>query len=116
MTTVLPLVSELVPVTRETLTEAVETAAMACARGPVQLATVVELIAMGRMPIFVEPIPVYHGPHRQYAVRYGRARLASASWRNLKKRLKTAGFVIQHDAVDTEVRMYWTTRRSPWGN
>jgi hypothetical protein len=92
-------------VSRDTIEEAVENLALACARGPRQYATIVELVAAGNLPMYLETIPTKYG----YTTRYGRARLPHASWRNMRKRLKEAGFLF--DNAHGDIQMYWAPRR-----
>jgi hypothetical protein len=92
------LIDPSVEIGREALEEAVEKAAMSCARGPVQAATVIELIENGFLPVeFVD----FRWSHTGTRAQIGAADIAPSSWQGLKTRLQRAGF---------EVRVEWTVK------
>lgn len=94
------LIDQSVVIGREALEEAVEKAAMSCARGPVQAATVIELIETGQ--VTVEALPFRWSPTGVRA-QIGKADISRESWEGLKRRLKLAGF---------DVRIEWTVNEN----
>lgn len=100
------LVAPGVRVTRETIEEAVENLALTCARGPVQYATIVELIETGTL-VGVEYVVPAPSPwtKTKTTTKYGQHRLAYQSWMNMRKRLKAAGFVFT--GSPRMQQMYW---------
>lgn len=92
------LIDDTVVIGREALEEAVEKAAMSCARGPVQAATVIELIENGFLPVeFID----FRWSHTGTRAQIGHADISRESWEGLKRRLIQAGF---------EVRVEWTVK------
>lgn len=79
------------PINRDTLEEAVERAALACARGPVQAAAVTSLIETGSISASLE----WNTWARTEVPTFGRYSLTWGSWSNLKKRLELAGFEVR---------------------
>lgn len=91
------LLDDSVEVNREALEEAVEKAALSCARGPVQAATIHEIIETGCVTVLLVPWtgyrPVYvRASHRQ---QIGRAGISFDSWQGLNRRLRAAGFDVR---------------------
>jgi hypothetical protein len=80
------LLSADVPITAEVLEDAIERAALACCRGPVQVVTVLTLIQTGEIYDKVEYSPFA----RSGSWTVGTSDLGYASWRNLCKRLRAA--------------------------
>lgn len=92
-----------VPLSRESIERAVEAIAMSCARGPVQAATLVELIENGgKLGIGLKEIPKFdHITRKQMTIRtYGSRGISYSSWRGLAKRLTYAGFTIRYEKED----------------
>lgn len=111
------IVDEGVPVTRDTIEKAVEQIAISCCRGPVQVATVLELIESGKVERTLYRIP---GRGLDNALLLGSARLDNSSWRNLKKRMSVAGFRFKtvhpdrpEPGKDGHVVAYWTPLDPP---
>jgi len=71
--------------------------ARACARGERQLAFVNELLA-DEAYVKLVPIPVYWGGrHQAEGTSYGNSGMGGESWRSLRKRLISNGFIIKGD-------------------
>jgi hypothetical protein len=86
------LLDATVPVSRDTIELAVEKAALACCRGPVQSAVVLSLIELGYIDKTYEH-KLNIGSRQIYSVRYNGFVLDPTSWTHLRKRLKDLGFV-----------------------
>lgn len=72
------------------------------ARGERQLSLVNELVSYKDTPIFPLVIPVYGGTTTHV---YGRTHLPGSSWRNLRKRLVSVGFIFIVDRENMTVTM-----------
>lgn len=91
------------PLSRDSLERSVEAIAMSCARGPVQAATLAELIENGgKLGIGLKEIPKFdHITRKQMTIRtYGSRGISYSSWRGLAKRLVYAGFTIRYEKED----------------
>lgn len=108
------LLDDSVEIGREALEEAVEKAALSCARGPVQAATIHEIIETGCV--------TYHLVQNRYTYRgqvweRERGELRLSSWQALKNRLKAAGFtvrtVVVRDTKGTVVKKEYQVRWRP---
>lgn len=108
------LIDDSVEVGREALEEAVEKAALSCARGPVQAATIHEIIETGCVAYELVP---NRFTHRGQVWERKRGDLAWSSWEGLRKRLKAAGFTVrtvfvrnkQGTVVRKEYEVRWRT-------
>ena len=77
------------PINKDTINEALEAAALSCARGIRQHEAIVQLIETGRLTSHVAypPGPVYRG-----GVSVFDCGISQESWRAMVKRLRLAGF------------------------
>lgn len=88
------------PLSRDSLERSVEAIAMSCARGPVQAATLAELIENGgKLTLGTKEIPKFdYLTKKQMVIRtYGTRGIEYSSWRGLAKRLQYAGFTIRYE-------------------
>jgi len=86
------LLDDTVVVGREALEEAVEKAALSCARGPVQASAILEIIETGCLTYRLVP---NRWTYRGQVWERERGDLGFESWMNLKGRLKRAGFEVR---------------------
>lgn len=95
-----------VPISRENMEQAVEKMALACARGPVQHSTMLEIIELGYMPVGEKAIvlPMERrgqgrdgGGGRTLVRTYGTRGLSLSSWQGMEKRLRAAGFTVKRE-------------------
>ena len=79
-------------VTEASLIEAAERVALSCARGPVQMATVIEIVKTGEVTIKKTSAPFVTSG---FVTSFGPHNLPWSSWSPLSTRLKAGGFTFE---------------------
>lgn len=97
------------PITKETIDEAVENLALACALGVRQYEAIVKLIENGKLEAHLVPVPTRSGS----ALSFDGSSLSMASWYGMSKRLKKAGFRVVRSKLPHgfEYKLYWGSIR-----
>lgn len=89
-------------------TDIIRRLATSQARGTNQLSFVNELINMSEVPYYWYTVPTY----QRYQTRlYGITRLDHSSWKNLKARLVSVGFVIKDDKENMTISLIFPEAR-----
>ena len=74
------------------------------ARGERQLSLVNELLSFYPVPTYYYEVPGLYGSK---SVLFGKSRLPIKSWKNLRKRLVTVGFVVERDFQAETVTLHF---------
>lgn len=75
------------------------------ARGERQLSLVNELLTFRPVPYYRLRVPTMYGPAEM--TRYGKSALEYRSWKNLRKRLVSVGFVVETSRGSQTVRLHF---------